>query len=365
MRGTQVKVCDAQYSRIRRDAMGTCIFSNLLVIVSGLLACSCGGSKQGTCDDAWNKAAAACPSAASTTAQQQFLQQCNNPQSFRGCESQASALTDCVKKSSSFTCNSNGQPSAVGCSGQANAFGACILGQFDAGLPSDLDVAAPDLDAGGASADAGAAVICDGQCSTTFASGPDWQSFSGDLSPAGGSPDASYTVGVSLGSAAEVCLTPSVPANCPAGMSGVVIYHVSGTGWAGGSAIPQAHWIWRGDVSPTAPADLVVGVFEQAFQLGTNPTGSIQIAVDDFAEVFVNGAAVGTAGSISDVALAGQDQSVAKTLDLTPALHAGSNKITVVGRNGPAAFAGGCGASGCTYAQNSAGVVFAGTLSWR
>jgi len=80
----------------------------------------------------------------------------------------------------------------------------------------------------------------------------------------------------------------------------------------------------------------------------------------------VNGTAVGSVGSITDITPAGNAQNMLETFDLTPALQTGSNKITVVGQNGPSSFlSGACGAAGCSYAQNPAGVDFAGTLSSR
>ena len=103
---------------------------------SGLcLGCSSSsGTSGGSCADAWNKAVAACPAVSSN--QQSFLQQCNNPSEFPGCASQASAFADCIKSASSYTCDSLGQPHAVGCDSQANAVGLCVLA-WDAGLTTD------------------------------------------------------------------------------------------------------------------------------------------------------------------------------------------------------------------------------------
>jgi hypothetical protein len=190
----------------------------------------------------------------------------------------------------------------------------------------------------------------------TFASAPDWDSFAGVAAPDGG---VSGALGQALGPAREVCLNANVPAGC---LAGALVYGLPGVGWEGGSGLSNARWIWRADVAVTQPADLRRSTFEKTFLLCGSPTGSIRVAADDFAAVFVNGVPVGTVGSITDVAAASSGQDVAVWFDLTPALHAGPNAITVAGQNGPASFAGGCGGIGCTYAQNPAGVVFAGTL---
>ena len=86
----------------------------------------------------------------------------------------------------------------------------------------------------------------------------------------------------------------------------------------------------------------------------------VQIAVDDFAQVFVNRASVGSTGSVVYEGVAGKAQNVPAVFDLTAALHAGSNTITVVAQNGPFA----CDSAQCPYSQDPAGVVFGGTLRW-
>jgi hypothetical protein len=90
-------------------------------------------------------------------------------------------------------------------------------------------------------------------------------------------------------------------------------------------------------------------------------SGTISIAAGDFAEVFVNGVSAGTIGSVSDISLASLAQSVLTTFDLSPYLVAGDNTITIMAQNGPAEYAGCPGV--CPYAENPAGVVFAGSLS--
>jgi hypothetical protein len=160
-----------------------------------------------------------------------------------------------------------------------------------------------------------------------------------------------------------VCEAPGEPSNCPAGA--LVYTNVAHGGWAAGAAIAQAYWIWRADVALSQPADYQVAAFQKSFVVGSQPTGSIQIAVDDRAEVFVNGSLVGAVGSITDEPVAVQAQDSLTSLDLTPALSPGTVVPTVVAQNGPPSFAGICGAAGCTYAQNLAGVVFAGTNRWQ
>ena len=104
-------------------------------------------------------------------------------------------------------------------------------------------------------------------------------------------------------------------------------------------------------------------MFQKTFALGSNPSGTILIAVDDFAEVLVNGSVAGTTGSVTDVSVAYQAQNTAVTIDLGPYLVAGTNTITIVAENGPASFTGYV-CSPCTYATNTAGAVFGGTLTW-
>src|SRR5215813_10134613 len=184
----------------------------------------------------------------------------------------------------------------------------------------------------------------------TFASGEDWPSYDGTLDG---------PQGASLGNARAVCVVATAPANCP---TDALVYRSSGAGWsATPSEAPSALWIWRADVSRDALSDLQLAVFQKTFTLGTSPHGSIQVAADDFVEVRVNGTVVGSAGSVTDEATAFAGQSAVTTLDLTVALHAGANTITVIAQNGPQSF-GGC-AAPCTYAVNTAGAIFGGTLT--
>ena len=213
---------------------------------------------------------------------------------------------------------------------------------WDASSEGDTRVAGPDCS--------------ERHCTLAFESGPDWSSYSGVSSTSGALSDA---LGLSLGPAIDVCVNAAVPSNCP---SGALIYDRVRTraGWLGGASIPGACWIWRADATPEARAPLEVSVFEKTFTLGALPTGTIQISVDDFAEVFVNHSAVGSVGSIFYVTSAWRAQNTLTAMDLTPALRPGENTITIAAQNGPYA----CDSSDCSYAQDPAGVVFAGTFNW-
>lgn len=187
-----------------------------------------------------------------------------------------------------------------------------------------------------------------------LASGPDWPSFDGDLSGSDGG---------SRGPARLVCVSATVPPSCPAA---ALAYRAPGApagGWTATSSLaPTARWIWRGDVAPDGLADLRFAVFERTFELGAGPSGQLQVAADDLVEVRVNGSSVGGCGSVTDTGPASACQSTGATLELTPWLRPGLNTVTVVGQNGPSAFAG-CPAPPCTYASNLAGVLFGGYLS--
>lgn len=185
----------------------------------------------------------------------------------------------------------------------------------------------------------------------TFASGPDWLSYAGDLSGADGG---------TLGPAQAVCVNEDVPSSCPAG---ALRYGKAQTGgWSATlSLVADAQWVWQGDVAVDRTSDLEFAVFEKRFSLGDGPTGTIEVAADDLVEVLVNGSTVGTAGSVSDMSVAFLAQSSRMSLDVTPFLHPGDNTLTIVAQNGPPSFAG-C-PSACTFASNTAGVLFGGVLT--
>jgi hypothetical protein len=204
---------------------------------------------------------------------------------------------------------------------------------------------------GGGDAEAG---IANG--TTTFGSSQEWESFAGALLP--GVDDA----GEDLGPAREVCTNDQVPVNCP---SGALLYGGSATeGWTANAGLSNAYWIWLANVNPTQPASNTVAGFTKTFSLGDHPVGDIVVGADDYAAVFVNGVFMGSVGSTTDEQLAYVAQMTGQTIDITSALRSGQNTITVVGHNGPDSFVSSCLDEDCSYAQNTAGVVFAGTLSW-
>jgi len=181
-----------------------------------------------------------------------------------------------------------------------------------------------------------------------FVSDTGWQVYNAD--PALGS-------ATSLGFAQFVCLTSAIPPSCPAGAT---IYGHSTGGWfADLSAIPGAHWIWAPHINgSTTPAELSQFFFSKTFQLnGTKPFGLISIAVDDFAEIRVNGHVVGSIGSTSDYSAATLAQRYLTTFNLTPFLTSGTNTLTIRAENGPFGI---CCPS--NYTGNPAGVVFGGSF---
>jgi hypothetical protein len=213
---------------------------------------------------------------------------------------------------------------------------------------------AKDASSGDASVDDAALSCTPGNCAITFDSGPDWPSYTGTVAASG----STFTLAQLQGPAREVCLTASDPPNCPAG---ALLYNVSESApqWTGGDNIPSAYWIWRSDTALTSPGSMQVAIFEKTFAIGPNATGSLHIAADDFAAVFVNNVPIGTVGSTSDVTVATSSHTTGTMLDLTPALQSGTNVVTIAAQNGPF----GC-SSTCPYSANPAGVVFEGTLSW-
>lgn len=168
-----------------------------------------------------------------------------------------------------------------------------------------------------------------------------------------------------LGSARPVCLGPTVPANCPAGAT---VYGYPLVGWTANlSGLPGATWIWSEFNSATAtapisgqttPAASATFVFETAFYLcGTPQGGSISVAADDFAEVFLNEA---TLTSTSTSVVTSTTHATLSTVNVpASALRSGLNVIKVRVRNGlnPPD----CGSG--EYRCNPAGMVFSGQFS--
>ena len=179
-------------------------------------------------------------------------------------------------------------------------------------------------------------------------SGGDWGVYESD--------PANTRAAQRLGDATVVCLNDSSPGRCP---PGATRYGYRGGAWkADLTEIPGSFWIWtpaaRGD-APTEPGRFFF--FSRTYELGAFPSGWIDVAADDAAEVRIDGRVVGSTGSVVDERQASHAQSRLTRFDLTPFLHPGANVITVGAANGPYA----CGAR--ALACNPAGVVFGGALT--
>jgi hypothetical protein len=244
-------------------------------------------------------------------------------------------------------------PSGTGEGGAGG--GAAVDAGVDTGAGGSVVVdARVDTGAGGsAMVDAGPDLpTCTGTCVLPFASSSDWAVYDQD--------PYNNPAAQRLGVAQPVCIGPATPPSCPAG---AVVYG-NRSGWnADLSTIPGALWVWGPGVSVTDLADLKTFVFVHTFTLGAAPTGTLKIAVDDAAEVRVNGSVAGATGSVTTVAAASAAATSLTTFDLAPLLVPGTNTIAIAAQNGPTSFAG-C-ATPCTYASNPAGVVFGGTLSYH
>jgi hypothetical protein len=184
------------------------------------------------------------------------------------------------------------------------------------------------------------ATLAAGPQVVTFASGTDWTVT-----------DEDGSIGPSLslpGAAQNVCLNASAPTPCPAGATE---YGWPGGGWVSDlSSIPGATWIWApGITKDTTPADDDRYRFAKTVNVpGTPISGSVSVAVDDGAWVWVNGTEVGSTGNPSGLAV----------FDIGPELKKGNNTIVVIAANGPI-----CGRV-CTYQENPGGVVFGGSISY-
>jgi len=199
----------------------------------------------------------------------------------------------------------------------------------------------------------GSAPECDGPCKLSFASGPDWSVYDDD--------PATNPSAQKLGGAQPVCLNPTAPPSCP---PGAVIYGFPYQGWSFSLlTVPGALWVWGPGVSPTDTADLKRFFFSQVFAVGRRPRGHISVAVDDAAEIRINGKVLDSVGSVTAVSEASIANSRLTSFDITPLLVAGSNTITIVAQNGPSTFAG-C-PSACAYSSNPAGVVFGGEITYN
>lgn len=158
-----------------------------------------------------------------------------------------------------------------------------------------------------------------------------------------------------LGNAQLVCASSMAVAGCPAES---LQYNPGGAGWAARieACDGQSRWIWAPGITPeSAPAEMAQYYFVTRFSVSNRPaTALVHLAVDDQAEVIVNGTAMGTVGSTSDYDLAWHAHEKPTTIDIKNALLTGQNTITIRAANGTGGFVG---CSNCTYQQHPAGVV--------
>ena len=160
-----------------------------------------------------------------------------------------------------------------------------------------------------------------------------------------------------IGNAQYVALSEVFPTRRPPTQQ-FTQFTTGGVGWfADLSTIPDAYWIWAPGITPdtTNPAYDQYSFSKQFDLAGPPVTGTISIAVDDYAAVYVNGYFVGEIGSVSDSSAAFAAQSALTTFDLTPFLVLGQNTITVYAENGPLGDT-------TNYRGDPAGVVFGGSL---
>jgi len=158
-----------------------------------------------------------------------------------------------------------------------------------------------------------------------------------------------------LGKAQLVCANTTIPAGCPAG---AVNYNLAGA-WSAriDGCQGNARWIWAPGISAeSTPAEASEYYFVNHVSLPGGPVSArIYLAVDDEAEVIVNGTSIGTIGSTTDYGVAWASQSEPTSLYITRALLAGQNTMTIRAANGVGTFAG---CVDCTYQQHPAGVMF-------
>lgn len=168
--------------------------------------------------------------------------------------------------------------------------------------------------------------------------------------------DTTWTVsdtnGNYLGNAQNVCLNAMAPSNCPAGATP---YGYALVGWTANlSSIPGATWIWAPNITgATASAANAEFTFQKEFYLCDVPRGgTIFVAADNSAEVFLNGAPT--------PALTSASHSVLSTVNIpATSLVQGLNIIQVKVKNGlnPSD----CGSG--QYRCNPAGVVLGASFS--
>lgn len=147
-----------------------------------------------------------------------------------------------------------------------------------------------------------------------------------------------------LGTAQTVCLNAASPSSCPVGATK---YGYQLPGWA--ASIQGATWIWAPNITGTSSgAANAAFTFQMPFYLcGTPRGGTISVAADNFAQVFLNGASTPIATSTS--------HSTVSTVTVpASALNQGLNLITITASND-------ANPSSCTSGQyqcNPAGVIF-------
>ena len=178
--------------------------------------------------------------------------------------------------------------------------------------------------------------------SVSFHSDLSWSAFSASPFP----PSSATSVGMALG----VCHSPAVP--CSTG--DLEVGNNAGQWPVDTSSIPFAKWIWLPGITGQTPAANVNAWFEKVINVPGTPTGgSVQVAVDDGAEIYVNGTSIGRAG-ILDGDPIGFDSLVTRSIP-PGILVEGNNVITVRGLNGTTPG---------DYNTNPAAVIFSGTINF-
>ena len=159
-----------------------------------------------------------------------------------------------------------------------------------------------------------------------------------------------------LGKAQRVCLNAANPEQCP---PGALDYGHPRAPWAAhiDACGGNARWIWApGIAAASAPAELAEYYFVNHVSVTNRPVAAqVHLAADDQGEVIVNGTAIGSVGSTTDVGPAWASQSQPTAIDIANALVVGTNTITIRAANGSGAFTN---CTNCTYQQNPAGVAF-------
>lgn len=129
------------------------------------------------------------------------------------------------------------------------------------------------------------------------------------------------------------------------------------------ATIPGACCIWLPGMTPSSSSNLQGVFFRKTISIAGTPTSAtIVLAVDDWAEISINGAIVATRGSITNVTEAAAAQYPLASYDITRFLRHGNNDLQVWARNGPGSFAGGC--EPCPLSANGAWVYFGGSITY-